>query len=657
MIIPIGHEHETVRRLPWVSIVVIALNVLVFFSVALPAKRNEEVVQLKAIEVLTYWQQHPYLDLPDDFVKVTLGEAEGERVKIAVEAFKGMNAAAAQQDHTLEQKKLDTLVQSFFAARGDSAFLTWGLVPAHPRALAFLTSMFMHSGWWHLLGNMFMFYLAGLIVEDAFGRPLFALLYLASGLVAAVVHVGVFPHSTVPLVGASGAIAGVMGAFLVRFFKTKLHFAYFFWVIVFLRGTFSAPAWLMLPLWFLQQVLYAMLIKSEGGVAFMAHIGGFVFGAVFAYVVWALRIEERFVAPRIEAEISITQDPALEESLACLASGDTLGARRAIAPLLAREPRHTDANLAVWESYVRDGTPAKGAASMAHVVENELKGGELSLAADHWRELVNNAGPHGPAPLGFRLASALQDSDKASAVEILAVISDDPAAGLLAGKAMHRLAAIAGSSEQRAYWAKRAASVADAGAGTTAAVTKAVSAEPRTSAHAAPVGPRTGPAPSANFTPLPPAPPAGPDAPGAAPRRDELSIEPCYLETIATDGMMLRGAGGASEFLPYSRIAAVAIGGITGVAKPYLVFDIVLHPMAGVCTVLRVLSSHLDPRMLTGRGDLSPVEAFRELVRRIAVSASAATLSGTQAGGAPKLATFRTLEEYEKAVLSVASQG
>jgi membrane associated rhomboid family serine protease len=645
MILPIGHEHETVRRLPLVSITVIALNLLVFLFVALPAAKHDEVVSHKALEVLEYWQQHPYLELPEDFLQATVPAAHREELKIAIEAFKSMHPATAEQDHTLEQRKLATLVQSYFSARSESSFMSWGLIPAHPHPLAFLTSMFMHAGWLHFLGNMFLFYLVGLIVEDAFGRPLFALLYLASGLVAAVVHVGVFPHSTVPLVGASGAIAGVMGAFLVRFWKTKLTFAYFFWVVVIIRGTFTAPAWLMLPLWLAQQVFYAMMAQSEGGVAYFAHIGGFAFGAGFAYLVWALRIEERFVAPQIEAKISITQDPALEEGLASLARGDTHGTRQALAPLLAREPRHADANLAMWESFVQDRTPAKGAANMAHVIEHELKGGEAGLALEHWREMINLAGPHGPAALGFRLAAAIQESDPAAAVDLYTSVAEDPSAGVLAGKSMHRLAAIAGSAEERALWASRASRSAVGDLAN------------------APVPP----VPAAVRQPLPPPPPAavapappaanGPAPPTASPLppiRSGLAVEAGLLERIETGGLMLRGGGGATEYLPYDRIDAVAVGGITGVAKPYLVFDLVLKPMAGVRTVVRLNSAQLDPRMLTGRGDLPAVEAFRELVRRVAEAASAPTLSGTQAGGAPKLATFASEAEYEQAVLSLA---
>jgi membrane associated rhomboid family serine protease len=649
MIIPIGHEHETVRRLPWVCIVILALNTLVFLFVGLPGLNREELVRHKAVEVLEYWQQNPFLDLPEEFVRDVLPPGQWEQLKVATEAFKNMHPAAAEGDHALEERKLRTLVQGYFAAKADSPFLSWGLVPAHPTLSAILKSMFMHAGWFHFLGNMFLFYLAGLIVEDAFGRPLFAGLYLASGIVAALAHVVMFPDSTIPLVGASGAIAGVMGAFLIRFARSKLRFAYFFWVIVIIRGTFTAPAWLMLPLWLLEQLFYASMVKSGGGVAYWAHVGGFVFGAAVAYAVRALRIEERYVHPVIEAKISLTQDPALEAGLARLAVGDGQGAREALAPLLAREPRHADANLAIWESYLRDETPERGVSHLVHVIEHELKQGDLALARDHWREMVHHGGQIGPPPLAFRLASALQEDSPVDAVEVLLRIADDPAAGLLAAKAAHRLEALATTPEDRAYWHKRVsdatpapAAAAPHSAGPLPAAVATTPARPSASGQTRPV-------PAAAVTPPGPA----PAAPTAAP----FVVEACYLESMDNDGILLRAGGGASEFLPFGRIAAVAVGGITGAAKPFLVIDLVLRPSAGVHTVLRLLSSQLDPRMLTGRGDLSPVEAFRELVRRIAVAASAPMLPGGKTSGVPTLATFRSLEEYEARVLHVALGG
>ena len=646
MIIPIGHEHETVRRLPLVSFAIIALNTLVFLFVALPGANHDELVRHKAVEVLEYWQQNPYLDLPEAFVRDVLpGAGQQEQLKVATEAFKNLHPAAAEGDHGLEKRKLDTLVQSYFAAKADSPFLAWGLVPAHPTLLAIFTSMFMHAGWMHFLGNMFLFYLAGLIVEDAFGRPLFAGLYLLSGVVAALAHIGAFPDSTIPLVGASGAIAGVMGAFLVRFARSRLKFAYFFWVIVIIRGTFTAPAWLMLPLWLLEQLFYAAMVKSGGGVAYWAHVAGFAFGAAAAWGIWALRVEERWVHPKIEAKISLTQDPALEEGLARLAAGDGQGARDALRPLLAREPRHADANLAIWESFVRDEMPEKGIPHMAHVVEHELKSGELALALDHWRELVQRTGRSGPAQTGFRLASALQESDPTSAFEVFRAVAEDPAAGLLGPKAAHRLAALATTAEERAHWAARGA--------VPGPDPRQTAAQPAATGHAATPAEAPPPPPAVRGPMvLEPYPDALQAAPGVS-----LAIEACFIESLDADGILLRGSGAAAEFLPFSRIAAVAVGGITGIAKPYLVIDLVLHPSAGVHTALRLVSSQLDPRMLTGRGDLSSVDAFRELVRRIAVAAGAPMLPGGQTAGTPPLATFPTLREYEERVLKVAFGG
>src|SRR5207247_9669974 len=98
----------------------------------------------------------------------------------------------------------------------------WGLVPARIRPDALITHMFLHAGWLHLLGNLFILYLAGPYIEDVWGRPLFAGFYLVSGLVAALAFVLRYPGLDQPLVGASGAIAGVMGAFLVRYGRPEI---------------------------------------------------------------------------------------------------------------------------------------------------------------------------------------------------------------------------------------------------------------------------------------------------------------------------------------------------------------------------------------------------------------------------------------------------
>ncbi len=142
-----------------------------------------------------------------------------------------------------------------------------------------LSSMFLHGGWLHLLGNMWFLWIFGNNVEDSMGRGRFLVFYLICGAVAAAAQVVVNPSSPVPMVGASGAISGVMGAYLILYPKVRVHMLVF---LGFFITTVAVPAYFMLVYWALLQVLGSVPSLtgggSGGGVAFMAHLGGFVAG-------------------------------------------------------------------------------------------------------------------------------------------------------------------------------------------------------------------------------------------------------------------------------------------------------------------------------------------------------------------------------------------
>jgi membrane associated rhomboid family serine protease len=143
-----------------------------------------------------------------------------------------------------------------------------------------LTSMFLHGGWMHLIGNMWFLWLFGNNVEDSMTRPRFIVFYLLCGLGAALLQVMVEPNSIVPMVGASGAISGVMGAYLVLYPRVRV---FTFVPLGFFITSIALPAWVMLIYWMLLQVLGGFsrfLSTEEGGVAFWAHVGGFVAGIV-----------------------------------------------------------------------------------------------------------------------------------------------------------------------------------------------------------------------------------------------------------------------------------------------------------------------------------------------------------------------------------------
>ena len=144
--------------------------------------------------------------------------------------------------------------------------------------LPFFTSMFLHGGWAHVLGNMWFLYIFGDNVEDYLGHFKYLAFYLMSGLIAMGTQVAIYPHSNVPTIGASGAIAGVLGAYFVLYPRARV-LTWFFVFILYI------PAWFVLGEWFVMQFLYgtaslsaAQAGRDLGGVAFWAHVGGFVAG-------------------------------------------------------------------------------------------------------------------------------------------------------------------------------------------------------------------------------------------------------------------------------------------------------------------------------------------------------------------------------------------
>ena len=191
------------------------------------------------------------------------------------------------------------------------AFATeWGIVPAQVTAawssgtdlggevLTLITSQFLHGGWLHLLGNMLFLWIFGNNIEDRLGRLRFLVFYLVGGTVAGLTQVAIDPDSAIPTIGASGAIAATLGAYLVLFPRariTSLVFLGFFYQLI------DVPAVIVLVFWFVLQLIDGIaslgMTDATGGVAFFAHIGGFVFGALLGLVIRGVGRRGRPFAP------------------------------------------------------------------------------------------------------------------------------------------------------------------------------------------------------------------------------------------------------------------------------------------------------------------------------------------------------------------------
>ncbi len=175
----------------------------------------------------------------------------------------------------LHELSLDEFSRNFFVSK-------YAMVPAHIRLETLVTSMFLHGGWMHIIGNMLFLWAFGKSLEDAMGHGKFLGFYLLAGIAAGIVQYLFNLDSRVPTLGASGAIAGVMGAYLIKFPRAHIHTLIF---VVFFVTTADIPASLVLIFWFVTQLFsgYGSIAYTQvnnGGTAWFAHIGGFVAGMI-----------------------------------------------------------------------------------------------------------------------------------------------------------------------------------------------------------------------------------------------------------------------------------------------------------------------------------------------------------------------------------------
>jgi membrane associated rhomboid family serine protease len=392
LFIPIGQENNVVRRHPWVSWALIGLNFLVFTAMAFVGDdaRDEAFERLQA--VVEYLAEHPYLSPPPEIAKRLGDEFLGELDK-ARQQWQRVGELPEPDGVAAEQARLNGLSQEAVEALRSLPSYRLGYVPAEPRLPSLLTSMFVHAGFLHIFGNMLFLFLSGPFIEDLYGRPLFAGLYLLSGLAGLAAHVAKLPDSVIPVVGASGAIAGVMGAFLVRLWNARINFLVLpIPILWMLRFRMLLPAFVVLPLWFGEQLWYGHT-EPDAGVAYWVHIGGFLFGTATAVIVKLARVEETWVNPAVEKQTTLTQDPAIEGASDARLAGDLPRARREIRGALARQPDNVDA----WAESYEIGLAAQDAPevgrSLVRLIELYQRLGEQELAGQiaydgRWAELA-----------------------------------------------------------------------------------------------------------------------------------------------------------------------------------------------------------------------------------------------------------------------------
>lgn len=202
-------------------------------------------------------------------------------------ALIAVNAAVFVYQLTLGMEGIESFIYRTAAIPVEITDLSdYGPAAVVPVPFTLLTAMFVHGGILHILGNLLFLWIFGDNVEDSFGHVLYFLFYLFSGVAASLAHIVMDPASTVPMVGASGAIAGVLGAYFLMFPRARVLTLV---VLPLYISTVTLPAIIFLGFWFLFQIVNSGVATSGGGVAWLAHIGGFVVGAACALVYKGLK--------------------------------------------------------------------------------------------------------------------------------------------------------------------------------------------------------------------------------------------------------------------------------------------------------------------------------------------------------------------------------
>lgn len=430
LIIPISAKVGW-KNPPIVTLTLIILNCLVFFLFQahdhdhrVNADRFYLTSGLAEIEIPRY---HQYLrTIGTTAVKDIPGEFDDEDRNTALMKLHFQLEAdyffleRLSDDRVIHPDEADyaewkKLRKQYETLRDKSVSFSSGLRPAYPRVSAFFTYMFLHGGFGHLFGNMMFLWILGCMIELGTTRFFFTGTYLLSGVIAALVFWGAYPLSTIPLVGASGAIAGLMGAFTVLYGNKKVAVFYSFG---FYFDTAYISAITLFPLWLLNEC-YQLFLTGEPHVAYIAHIGGLVSGAAFAAV--GKRIKGQVKEERFETPVEEKVMHLLADVMDHMADLNMNAAKSRISEILAISPDHPDALRHLFSIHkLKPETPAFHAITR-RLLEIYLRKHETYPAAINIFETYKAAirSPFLPVPLYLQLANAMiaeKEMDKAEKI-------------------------------------------------------------------------------------------------------------------------------------------------------------------------------------------------------------------------------------------------
>jgi len=409
--IPIRHENMTARRWPVVTLSLIAINVIVFlFTISAIDSDAPQLGETK-LHIVILAATHPELKMRPESQRLVDGykQSHPEAWKRIQDPFRDIIDAYDAKLKMTEnpsslQSEMDSLNTEYVKLSQTSIVDQYAFVPANPTAISYLTANFLHGGWMHIIGNMWFLWLAGFVLEDVWGRWVYSVFYLLAGAAALQFYAWSNPGSITPTLGASGAVAALMGAFLVRFPKMKIEMV---WFLGFKFYRFKAAAFWLLPMWLLTEIFYGSF-GNVGGVAHWAHVGGFLFGALAAVAIQYSGIEQK-TNKAVEEKISWTTDPEIEKANDMMEHGQLPEAITLLTGMVATKPNSLDGWNLLRQIHFRQNNTKAYLEATIKTCGLRLKAHEVEAAFQDYAEFFDAGGGKMPAATWLDLCKGAEE--------------------------------------------------------------------------------------------------------------------------------------------------------------------------------------------------------------------------------------------------------
>jgi membrane associated rhomboid family serine protease len=409
------------RRWPLVTFAFIAINLALFLVTHTALEEQATKLADTKAHILLLAAMHPELRVPPE-VQPLVDNFQQQHPEMWKHLQDPSRPAADAWDAQIRlmdeyeqlQDEMDALAAHYTSVAAVAMTEKYAFVPANPQPVSYLTANFLHGGWAHLIGNMWFLWLAGFVLEDVWGRFVYSAFYLIAGAAALQVHTWTNPGSMIPTLGASGAVAGLMGAFLVRFPTMKLDMG---WIFAFRLYRFKMAAYWLLPMWLVSEIFYGTYLGQMTGVAHWAHVGGFVFGALLAL---GLRFSgvEHVLNQSIESKVSLTADPEITQASDLIEQNQCDQAVAVLEAYLADNPESVDAVMLLQQAYRRKGDLPAFYEALTRVCQPHFKAREHEAAWQDFEDFLSAGGDRATMPAAIwldlcRVAENQQNYDRA----------------------------------------------------------------------------------------------------------------------------------------------------------------------------------------------------------------------------------------------------